>query len=128
MTHTIYLLSFSATRGARHWAIFIPNANSSTKGKVIHVTGSPFTGFGLEFKRNYDLDKTKRSYVITVLATVHDEHITDVPGDGKASIDITAYDTLEMEAKKVDAPVASRTPLDPSVSLSREYGRPVLIV
>ena len=41
----------------------------------------------------------------------------------KARINIMVYDTLEIEAKKVDAPVASRTPLDPSASLSREYGR-----
>lgn len=127
MTRTIYLLSYTALRSARHWAIFIPNANSPTKGKVINVTGSPFTGFGLEFKRNYDLEKTRRSYELTALATVQDEHIVDVPGDGKVSIDITAYDALEVEAKKIDAPVASRTPLDPSVSVSRDYWCTVLM-
>ena len=47
---------------------------------------------------------------------VDDDHVADVPGDGKPSIDIIAHDELETEAKKIDAPVASRTPLDPSVS------------
>jgi hypothetical protein len=126
MSRTIYLLSFPATRGARHWAIFVPNANSSTKGKVIHVFGSHFTGFGLVYKRHYDLEETKRKFAITALATVHDEHITDFPDDSNMTTDIAAYDTLEKEAKKVDAPVASRTPLDPSVSPSYDYGRPVL--
>ncbi|KAJ8116978.1 hypothetical protein OPT61_g1715 [Boeremia exigua] len=76
MTRTIYLLSYAAIRGARHWAVFIPNADSLTEGK--------------------------------------DEHVTDVPGNGNLSRDITAHDALEAEAKKIDAPVASRTPLDPS--------------
>lgn len=84
------------------------------KGTIIHVVGSPFTGFGLEFKRNYDLATTKRGYEKTPLANVNDDAVVDNPGDQK-STDVTARDTLESEAKKIDAPTASRTPLDPAV-------------
>jgi hypothetical protein len=75
----------------------------------------PFTGFGLEFKRNYDLTKTKRRHEALELAEVDDQHVVDVPGDGRATIDINPHDTLETEARKVDPPIASRTPLDPEV-------------
>lgn len=35
---------------------------SAVKGKVIHVVGSLFTGYKLEFKRNYDTTKTNRPF------------------------------------------------------------------
>ncbi|KAF2998850.1 hypothetical protein E8E13_003352 [Curvularia kusanoi] len=96
--------------------MFIPEAGSSVKGKVIQVIGSPFTGFGLELKRNYNVKNTGRGHELIPLATINDEHITDVIGEDpeKETRDITAHDVLEKEAKRIDAPVASRTPLDPS--------------
>ncbi|KAK2797569.1 hypothetical protein FQN49_008988 [Arthroderma sp. PD_2] len=35
-----------------HWGIFIPTTGMQGTGKIIHVVGSPATGFNLQFKRN----------------------------------------------------------------------------
>lgn len=121
MTRPIFLLVYPTInqRTAAHWAIFIPYLNEVTIGKVIHAVGTPFTGFGVEFKRNYDYATTGRRVEAMPLGEVSDDDVVDVRGDGALSIDITVHDRLEREARRVDAPVASRTPLDPSVSYAR---------
>lgn len=83
-------------------------------GKRNHVIGSPFTGYMLEFKRNYDLDETGRPSEKTLLATVDDCYVQDAEGDGGVSIDTEACDVIETKAKEVKPPGASPTPLAPN--------------
>ncbi|KAI9679789.1 MAG: hypothetical protein M1817_004803 [Caeruleum heppii] len=85
-----------------HWAVFVPQADSEHKGKVIHVVGTPFTGYGLEFKREYDYIVTKRKYRVIPLAMV----------DDGTCLDIIPRDKLDAEAKKVDPPGPSPKPLE----------------
>jgi hypothetical protein len=66
MTRPIHLLVFptraSKINGTRsHWALFIPYTTDSSVGKLIQVLGTPFTGYGLEFKRNYNLASSLRN-------------------------------------------------------------------
>ncbi|OBZ80063.1 hypothetical protein A0H81_01384 [Grifola frondosa] len=63
--------------GARyHYAIWIPNAGSLTRGRMIHVIGSPLTGFTLQVKEGFDLSKTKSVYVLVDLGTTAVANIT----------------------------------------------------
>ncbi|KAH7407336.1 hypothetical protein BKA64DRAFT_412750 [Cadophora sp. MPI-SDFR-AT-0126] len=122
MSRQIYLLVFPAAANASrvngsraHWAILIPQAGSETKGTVIQVVGTPFTGYGLEFKRGYDCSVTRRAYHKMPLALVKEEHIQDVAATRPNEVDVTPRDALETEAKKIDPPTASPEPLNPRV-------------
>lgn len=132
MGHNVYLLTYPVRQnrfnGSRaHWGIFIPSKTKTADepddgengdndfGKVIHVTGTPFTGYGLEFKRNYDLSETGRAWRKYALATLDEKYVeTSVHGDGKFCIDVTPQDVLEAEAKKIDPPGPSPEPLNPN--------------
>jgi hypothetical protein len=59
MATKLYLLTYptraSRINGTRtHWALFIVPEPMQTSGTLIQVLGTPFTGYALEFKRNYD--------------------------------------------------------------------------
>lgn len=80
MSRTAYLATYpgAANRfngGQSHWGIFLPNENDNDLGTMIHVTGTPFTGFGLEFKGNYDVVKTNRYTRLFPIADVDVEHL-----------------------------------------------------
>jgi len=100
--------------GRAHWAIFVPTIDSSTKGKVIQVTGNPFMGFTLEFKRNYDIENESRAHHMLPLALIDDKHIGDstIDGNGGSSTDSNARDKLESEAKKIVPPGFSMEPFN----------------
>lgn len=149
MPYDIYLLTYPVKpnrfNGSRaHWGIYIPNKPTPnlpttspttakpgfdggdtastaefTIGKVIHVTGTPFTGYGLEFKRNYDLASTGRGWKKYLLAVIDDRHVsvTEASGDddGKFSVDVTPRDELERQALRIDPPGPSAEPLNPAV-------------
>jgi hypothetical protein len=83
-------------------------------GKVIHAVGTPFTGYNVQFKRNYNVEATNRQVQQFFLTTVGDQIVQDMKGDGKVSVDTEACDTLETKAKQVEAPGVSPAPLDPS--------------
>jgi len=123
MPRQIYLLAFPVSKatkmngGRAHWAIFVPTIDSSTKGKVIQVTGNPFMGFTLDFKRNYDIENDSRAHHMLTLALIDDKHISDgaIYGDGGSSTDSNALDILEAEAKELDPLGVSVEPLNPLV-------------
>ncbi|KAF4633776.1 hypothetical protein G7Y89_g4339 [Cudoniella acicularis] len=123
MARKIYLLTFptraSKINGTRaHWGLFIPTSTpqDSEKGKLIQVVGTPFTGFGLEFRRNYDLTILIEKYQLHLLGEMEDRHVEDVIGDGRPGIDITPHDDVEKEAKRLDPPGVSKEPLNPAVT------------
>ena len=82
---------------------------------MIHVTGNTATGFWLEFKRNYDLERTDRRHQLIPLAQVDERYVTDTVGNGDATVDTTARDRLESAATVVQPPGRSPKPFDPSV-------------
>lgn len=56
-TQTLYLLTSRTSSTQRsHFALWIPSTANPKKGTSIDVVGTPLTGYGLEFKRNYSLD------------------------------------------------------------------------
>lgn len=55
-TRTVYLISYrQQPRERAHFALFIPYNDGTGNGIVIHVVGTPMSGYGLEFKRRYNL-------------------------------------------------------------------------
>lgn len=90
--------------------MFIPSLTSPTIGKVIQAVGTPYTGYGLEFKRNYDLDQETRKFQKIFIADVADDQVGDKLGDSKVTSDVDAQDVLEKEAKKIQPPGVSPQP------------------
>lgn len=123
MTRPIHLLVFptraSKINGTRsHWALFIPYTTDSSVGKLIQVLGTPFTGYGLEFKRNYNLALITEKLEKVFLGEMAEKWIQaedDEAGDGKATTDVTPRDEIERLAKRIDVPGVSKEPLNPLV-------------
>ena len=82
---------------------------------MIHVTGTTATGFWLEFKRNYDLERTDRRHQLIPLAEIDERYVTNTVGNGDATVDTTTRDRLESAATVVQPPGRSPKPFDPSV-------------
>lgn len=118
MSRTIYLAIFSNGPKPAHQAIFIPTGDADTgkRGKVIHVTGNPATGFFLEFKRNYDFEFEDRKYQVITLAQINARYIRDTVGNGQQSTDTIARDRLESVATIVSPPGPSANPFDSLIS------------
>jgi hypothetical protein len=114
MARSIYLAIFTNKAKPAHWAIFVPTGGQGLKGKLIHVTGNPATGFFLEFKRNYDFLLTKRAHQIIELGQIHDQLIADAADTLPLTVDTTARDRLESTATVVTPPGRSQNPFDPA--------------
>ncbi|KAF2494217.1 hypothetical protein BU16DRAFT_528356 [Lophium mytilinum] len=116
MPHPVHVLIFPGpgNRVPAHWALFVPSTPSSRTGKVIEVVGTPYTGYGLQFKRNYSIDTETRRHQLLQIGEVDAEHVEDMDGAGeteKVMLDIDARDALEREAKKVTAPGVGKQPI-----------------
>ena len=123
MTRSLYLLVFptraSKINGTRsHWAIFIPYTSDTTIGRLIQVLGTPFTGYGLEFRRSYNLSTITERFEKVLLGEV-DEKLVQAgdhqAGDETTSADVDPRDEIEKVAKRVEVPGVSREPLNPLV-------------
>ncbi|KAE9364649.1 hypothetical protein N431DRAFT_474234 [Stipitochalara longipes BDJ] len=123
MTRPLYLLVFptraSKINGTRsHWAIFIPYTSGAPVGRLIQVLGTPFTGYGLEFKRNYNISTITEKFDKVLLGEVDQKWVQvgdDETRDGKASTDVNPRDEIEKAAKRVEVPGVSKEPLNPLV-------------
>ncbi|KAF2787172.1 hypothetical protein K505DRAFT_329848 [Melanomma pulvis-pyrius CBS 109.77] len=122
MPRTIYLAIYpggfqnlpnSHGRVPAHWALFIPSLSNPRIGKTFDAVGTPFTGYSLRFRRNYNLDDEPRKFTLVAIADVEDSLVEDTQGDGKVSEDVEPMDRLEHEAKRVQTPGVSKKPLDP---------------
>jgi len=96
-----------------HWALYIPSTTDSRVGKTFDAIGTPFTGYSIRFRRNYNLDDEPRQFSEVPIVEVEDALVTDTPGEGKPSEDQDAKDRLEQEAMTVRCPGVSPKPLDP---------------
>ena len=120
MRRTIYLAIYPGGfqninhgRVPAHWALFIPSTANPRIGKAFDAVGTPFTGYGLRFRRNYNLDDEPRKFTLVSIVDVDESLVVDTPGDGKPSEDVEPKDRLEQEAKRVDPPGVSKKPSDP---------------
>ncbi|CAG8960237.1 hypothetical protein HYFRA_00012756 [Hymenoscyphus fraxineus] len=135
MSYPLYLLSFpfraSKINGTRtHWALFIPTTlQKPENGTLIQVLGTPFTGYGLEFKRNYDLSAVREKFNKNLLGQVDEKLVVfnTVGDDGTPSTDMKPRNEVEKLSKRVEVPGVSREPLNPGVGRRcQEWTREVI--
>ncbi|KAF2874863.1 hypothetical protein BDV95DRAFT_301020 [Massariosphaeria phaeospora] len=129
MPHPLQLLIYpggflntSPGRVPAHWALFIASPTNPRIAKTFDAVGTPFTGYGLRFRRNYSLDDETRRFSVVWVVDVEEGLVEDmrVYGEGEGengrkgvTEDVEPRDRLEREAKRVDAPGVSKRPLDP---------------
>jgi hypothetical protein len=114
-TRSIYLVAFRETKARRaHFSVFVPSLATSERGTLIHVVGTPMSGFGLEFKRNYSPAGTKRQHKVTRLGDVPAGNIVDFqPASETVTLDVKPKDELERIAARVAPPGVSKNFLGP---------------
>jgi hypothetical protein len=100
MVYSVYLVVYH-TGGRRrvpaHWAILVTDSEGDLNGDLFHAVGSPFQGYQVGVKRNYNLSETQRKYSAILLGYIDDSQV----------------DYLSGYATAVQAPGVSSTPLDP---------------
>lgn len=106
MPRDLYLAAYRGPPRANHFSLWIPLAPGHCIGKVIHVVGDFFKGYEHEFKREYNISKTKRlAFPPLLLCSVDDKYVVDVSNKAKpGELDKEACDTLERIALSVPAP------------------------
>ncbi|KAK5123974.1 hypothetical protein LTR85_002171 [Meristemomyces frigidus] len=124
----IYLAISRLNRSQRaHFAIFVPNEadadkdpndrDVTCKGTLIHVVGTPMTGFVHEFKRNHDCGQAQPPRTVVNLGSVDAAHISK-PSYKTPSGDDIGWGALDKIALQVAAPRKSEDSLAPVDDLS----------
>jgi hypothetical protein len=88
--------------------------NVPCRGTVIHVVGTPISGYVLEFKRNYECSTSRSLQQVVLLGSVNEEHVYDPPY-ADFRLDSTPRSTMEREATAVPPPRGNqdvRAPVD----------------
>ena len=99
-----------------HWAIFIPGIFNTSIGMLIQVLGTPFTGYRLEFRRNYNISTVAETFEKALLGEADEKWIEIWEEENhKTSIDVNPRDEIKRVAKRVEVPGVSREPLNPLV-------------
>jgi hypothetical protein len=105
MARHLYLLVFptraSTMNGTRsHWAIFIPGIFNTSIGMLIQVLGTPFTGYGLEFRCNYNISTVAETFEKVLLGEVDEKWIEKGEEENhKTSTDVNPRDEIEIGEK-----------------------------
>ena len=98
----IKLIVYPSPLFPAHWALFVPTAANPDVGKIINTTGDVLHGFGLEFKRGYDLVATSSRKEVIDLCTVDAAHVNDGPLERRA--DKIPIDNIERKAAAIPVP------------------------
>ncbi|KAJ5765649.1 hypothetical protein N7520_005208 [Penicillium odoratum] len=117
---TIYLIKSRDSAAQRaHFAIYVPSEEDDNRGTLIQATGSPKSGYFLEFKRNYSPADSIERYNIFPIGEVDSGHIVD-PVPGVNSSDSTPRGDIEVAAKEVPTPGISENFLAPVNNFSNK--------
>ncbi|KAI9681917.1 MAG: hypothetical protein M1822_006994 [Bathelium mastoideum] len=95
---SLYLLTWSSAKFKGHWGFFVPELEDRRimKGKLIHAVGTIRDGFQTEFRRNFDLSKTRdRPRPPIEIGRVQTNLLLDTPSDGTYSAENQARDDFE---------------------------------
>ncbi|KAF2134433.1 hypothetical protein P153DRAFT_362202 [Dothidotthia symphoricarpi CBS 119687] len=106
-TFTLYLLVYLGQAGQRsHFAIWLADDEGGDVGTVIHVVGSPMSGFALQFKRRYAPKQTARAHVLVPIGLINAQHVHTF--EGNRGVDTTPTSDLEHVAAEIQPPRASK--------------------
>jgi hypothetical protein len=109
---TLYLLSSRQfpKRQRTHFSLWSPYPNQPS-GTKVHVTGTPFTGYGLEFERNYNPSLETERFEQFEIGVIDEIYMYDPPAgegagevDGGVVVEITARCEFERVARMVKVP------------------------
>jgi hypothetical protein len=110
---TLFLVSFrQIARERAHFAIFVPIDDGGERGTLIHVVGTPVSGFTLQFERNWRPSMTNRHFERVELGAVLVTNISNY-ADGSRFTDDRPQGRLETEATRVQPPGISQSILAP---------------
>lgn len=127
-TRIIFLVSFrQIARERAHFAIFVPAGDSEERGTLIHVVGTPVSGFTLQFERNWKPEKTNRRFERVDLGAVLVTNLSDY-ADGSRFTDSRPQGQLETEAARVRPPGISQSILAPVDGVGFSQNRNTLLI
>lgn len=126
-TQILYLLTSRTSSAQRsHFALWIPSTANPKKGTSIEVLGTPLTGYGLEFKRNYSLDgHTGQGCSIIPIGEVDTVNVagsTDGSDDGApTTTDCVPRGNIERVASQMLPPGVCESVFGPVNDVSRPH-------
>ncbi|KAM5484623.1 hypothetical protein MaudMau93_005843 [Microsporum audouinii] len=98
MTLYAYVLVYPESgKTPAHWAIFVTATEEGKVGREFQAIGSPFHGYSLDIKEQFDLSKEFKMHVLVFLGCLDDSWHSQLAG----------------VAQGIPAPGISSTPLDP---------------
>ncbi|KAM5432794.1 hypothetical protein MferCBS31731_007320 [Microsporum ferrugineum] len=98
MTLYAYVLVYpESSKTPAHWAIFVTATEEGKVGREFQAIGSPFHGYSLDIKEQFDLSKEFKMHVLVFLGCLDDSWHSQLAG----------------VAQGIPAPGISSTPLDP---------------
>lgn len=116
-------------------AIFLPNTDAigihplaggdSLKGTLLHVVGSPFTGFGHNIRRNYDCTASQSLESAIQIGTMLTQYVP-APPSSAFSEETTAIGVVDRYALAVEPPRAAARPLI-AVSIAMIIYQPLIV-
>jgi hypothetical protein len=119
-TRSIQLVRYREASSQRaHFAIFVPDVGIPGQGTLIHVVGSPMTGYSLEFKRQYNLEATNRRHDTVTIAQVPAQHVAILPDANLSRPDLPRTN-LEQVACEIQPPGPSQNFMAPIDGVSEQ--------
>ncbi|KIM36321.1 hypothetical protein M413DRAFT_291446 [Hebeloma cylindrosporum] len=82
----VYIISFKVKKGCDHWGVYFPSESTPTKGKIINISGSPYTGYQHEVKHYWDSKLDQSEIRLYLLGETDASNVVDAEGDGKMKV------------------------------------------
>ncbi|KAH7130199.1 hypothetical protein B0J11DRAFT_602453 [Dendryphion nanum] len=74
----LQLIIYHSPLFAAHWALFLPQPDSTNVGKRIHADGSPATGFEVLIEVEYSLEECTQSFEVIDLGEVEEDDVVQI--------------------------------------------------
>jgi hypothetical protein len=103
-THrTLHLVVYPGQAGQRaHFGIWVADEECGNFGSLIHVVGSPMTGFALQFRRRYAPKDDDRHPRLLRIGEIETQHVHSY--EGESGEDTAPKGNLENMAARIQPP------------------------
>jgi hypothetical protein len=104
----VYLITFFVgARSTEHFALYVPvhdTTEGEQSGSLIHVVGTPMSGFSLELKRRYDPDKSARPHTVYPLGDILSQVVSPLRDAPHSRLTPTPRNVVEVLAFTIPLP------------------------